>query len=108
MSDYYILKGHEVEKVDLVTWAKWLEENHSAKIVKQEDVGGYFVSTVFLGLDHRFGDGPPVLFETLVFKRKPDGEVDYCEVHGERCGTYDGAEEMHTRCCEYVRTSLVN
>ena len=29
------------------------------------------VSTVWLGLDHRFGAGPPVIFETMVF-----GEVD--------------------------------
>ena len=27
------------------------------------------VSTVFLGINHAFGDGPPVLFETLVFAK---------------------------------------
>jgi len=25
------------------------------------------VSTVFLGLDHGWGDGPPILFETMIF-----------------------------------------
>jgi hypothetical protein len=29
--------------------------------------GAVRVSTVFMGLDHSFGDGPPVLWETLVF-----------------------------------------
>ena len=30
---------------------------------------GKWVSTVWLGLDHRFGmDGPPLIFETMVFK----------------------------------------
>lgn len=30
------------------------------------------VSTVFLGLDHSFGDGPPVLWETMVFNGEHD------------------------------------
>jgi len=33
------------------------------------------VSTVFIGLDHRFfGDGPPLLFESMVFGGPLDGE----------------------------------
>lgn len=28
---------------------------------------GAIVSTVFLGINHRFGDGPPLIFETTVF-----------------------------------------
>lgn len=32
------------------------------------------VSTVFLGVDHSVGVGPPVLWETLVFGGKCDGE----------------------------------
>lgn len=28
------------------------------------------ISTVFLGLDHGFGSGPPVLFETMVFEQE--------------------------------------
>jgi len=31
---------------------------------------GRWVSTVWLGLDHCFGDGPPVIFETMVFTTK--------------------------------------
>lgn len=104
--DYYILDGREIKKVDLMTWARWLETNRDDKIVKQEDVGNFWVSTVFLGLDHNWGDGPPILFETMVFKRDADGKVGFCEVHGDRCCTYDEAEEMHKQCCAYVRTRL--
>ena len=32
---------------------------------------GGFVSTIFLGMDHRFwADGPPLLFETMAFDAK--------------------------------------
>ena len=29
------------------------------------------VSTVFLGLNHQFGDGPPLIFETMIFSPGP-------------------------------------
>ena len=49
------------------------------------------VSTVFLALDHSFGRaGPPLLFETMVFGGKLDGEQ-------ERCATWDEAEKMHAK-----------
>lgn len=101
MSDHYILDGRETKKVDLMTWAKWLEtaDRHVAK----EKVGVHLVSTVFLGLNHQYGDGPPLLFETMVFKGN-DGADLWCE----RCSTWDEAEAMHKRGCEYVRANLLN
>lgn len=64
----YILNGKTpVREPDLLKWGKWLElhDRHVAKTL----FGEYQVSTVFLGLDHRhFGEGPPILFETMVFK----------------------------------------
>lgn len=57
--------------------------------------GGRSISTVFLGLDHRFfGDGPPLLFETMMFPG--------CEMIG-RCSTWDEAEEMHERAVAEAR-----
>lgn len=41
----------------------------------KDQINDYFVSTVFLGVDHSFGDGPPILWETMVFK---NGEEIYC------------------------------
>lgn len=34
------------------------------------------VSTVWLGLDYSFGNGPPVIFETMVFAEGESGERD--------------------------------
>lgn len=35
--------------------------------VALDHIGDVMVSTMFLGLDHSFTDGPPVLFETMTF-----------------------------------------
>jgi hypothetical protein len=42
----------------------WFETAN--RIVAQETVGPFWVSTVFLGLNHEWGGGPPLLYETMV------------------------------------------
>lgn len=52
--------------------ARWLEQSGKERVVKQSRVGSAMVSTVFLVIDHNhFGDGPPVLWETMVFDERP-------------------------------------
>lgn len=60
------------------------------------------VSTVFLGLDHRmFGEGPPILFETLVFGGPNDGRMErYC--------TWEEAERGHKVMCGIVGIAWSN
>lgn len=60
-------------------WAQWFEDVEN-RIVKQEAVGKYFVSTVFLGIDHSIGGGRPILFETMVFQKDGAslGQDRYC------------------------------
>jgi len=67
MSEHYILKGKKAVKVDLITWAKWFEYNHDKRRVAHDIIREVEISTVFLGLDHRFGEGPPLIFETMIF-----------------------------------------
>lgn len=93
MSDRYILDatGTPVPEPDLITWAKWLEgaERH----VDATTVGDARVSTVFLGLDHSFGHGPPLLFETMIFGGPHDQ-------YQERYPTRDEAVAGHQRAVE--------
>jgi hypothetical protein len=42
--------------------------------VARDTIRDWEVSTVFLGLDHQFGSGPPVLWETMVFGPEPWSE----------------------------------
>lgn len=100
MNGRYILnaQGEPVSEPDLMTWGKWLETNRSTRIVNQEKVGQSTVSTVFLGLDHNFDtDGPPVLWETMVFGGKLNGEMERCS------GSREQAEAMHQRMVERVK-----
>jgi hypothetical protein len=90
MSDHYILDGKLPRKVDLMTWAEWYAKayRHVADTMK----GNIRVSTVFLGLDHQWGNGPPELFETVIFGCDKEWQ--------ERCSTWEEAEAMHKRACE--------
>lgn len=51
----------------LKAWGQFCEENKRVKQDTLED--GTWISTVFLGIDHRFGaDGlDPILWETMIF-----------------------------------------
>jgi hypothetical protein len=87
---YYILEGHEPRPAEMLEWAKW--HSTAEKIVAQDtfDVGDkkVFVSTVFLGMDHSWNGGPPLLFETMVF----GGEYDQQQW---RCSTWEQAVSQH-------------
>jgi hypothetical protein len=91
----YILKGREPVRVyDVLVWAKWFEKA-PRHVGRTEIRPGVVVSTVFLGIDHSFGFGPPLLFETMVF-RDDHGDEE------ERCSTWEQAEEQHKCVCERV------
>ena len=54
------------------------------------------VSTVFLGLDHSFGGGTPILFETMIF----GGEYDDYQ---ERYHTLEEAQVGHEKAISLVK-----
>ena len=64
----YILdeNGDPQPEPDTLKWAEWFE--HASRIVQQDQIGDAFVSTVFLALDHRYGPGDPILWETMIFQ----------------------------------------
>lgn len=90
--DRFILEnGKPVECNDLMKWAKWLEtaDRHVAK-TKRDNIE---VSTVFLGLDHGFGNSSPILFETMVFGGTYDQEQ-------RRYSTVKEAKAGHKEMCK--------
>jgi hypothetical protein len=91
---YYILDTeHKAIPCDLEQWSNWFETDRR---VAQSRVGNVLISTVFLGIDHRWtGDGKPLLFETLIFNGLRDGYL-------RRCSTWEEAEHQHQDALKLV------
>ena len=69
--------------------------------VAEDTVHGFWVSTVWLGVDHGWsGDGKPIIFETMVFP----GRNDLSDICMERYSTEEEAIEGHKRMCKMVRS----
>ena len=101
MNDKYILDGHiVVVENDLIKWANWFE-NANRKVARTQITQDIRVSTVFLGLDHSFGDGLPLLFETMVFGGSLDQKM-------ERYSIWDEAEKGHKLWVEKVKALITD
>lgn len=100
MTDTYTLdeNGIAVEEPDRSAWGRWMQQPDQ-RFVAQANVQHVLVSTVFLGLDHSFGDGPPLLFETMIFGGKHDQ-------YQERYSTRTEALMGHMRAFRLVQHSL--
>ncbi len=91
---YYILENSKPKEVDCLTWAKWFEKVD--RVIERTEVGNVMVSTVFLGLNYNFyQEGPPLLYETLVFGGNLDGEIDRYE-------TLEQAQNGHVEMVDRV------
>lgn len=98
--DKYILIGRRpVQCDDVLRWAEWFETSDDARQVALTKIGRATVSTVFIGLDYQYGDGPPLLFETMVFGCQLDGEQL-------RYSTWEEAEAGHVATVERVREKI--
>lgn len=72
--NYYDRQGKQL------TLEEWCELHVSElRRVALDEVGVLQISTVWLGLDHSFGlgDGPPLIFETMVFQLESHESL-YC------------------------------
>lgn len=103
---YLLDKDKKPYKVTVVEMVEGLKDRVS-KVVQQDIVRGpfseeVFVSTVFLGMDHSFGedktapDYKPVLWETMIFGGVHDQYM-------ERYRSYEDAVEGHKKALELIK-----
>lgn len=97
MNRKWILDGHRPVRANLMTWAKWYE-NADLRRVAQDYIGDVHISTVFIGVDHSFGLGEPLLFETMIFGGAHDQ-------YQERYSTWEQAEAGHAQAVALVRSA---
>ena len=114
----YILDaaGEPVEVTDPMEWSQWFGTEIEARTVAKTNVGDIVdVSTVFLGIDHRFsGTGPPVLWETMVFVMIPpppavlrvSGDVLRWHDYQQRYTSRVAAVRGHNEVVQEIRASL--
>jgi hypothetical protein len=96
-------------------WARWFESSQQRFI--QYDLfldGKFFVSTVFMGLNHQYSphpNAPPQWFETMVFGEEREEDLFgrktrirpslWCE----RCATLAEAKEQHARGVTWLKAA---
>lgn len=106
----YILdsNGEPLACEDIMQWGNWFETADRRVAVTaiddpriDSDVS-YLVSTVFLGVDHRHFNGPPILWETMVFRGREGLWFDRCG------GSREQAEAMHQNVCKKVMDKTRN
>jgi len=71
---YYDRSGNAISFRDWARLRAYAHKNEDKYIrVAADEVDDYWISTVWLGMDHSYGRGPPLIFETMVFNRSyPD------------------------------------
>jgi len=105
---YYNRQGKEMT---LLEWGSKFEDMEY-KIVKQDSVDRWFISTVWLGLNHAlFRKQPPLIFETMIFVRDEDGSEkdteDPLHLYQERYSTEEEAIVGHENAMAVCRAQLL-
>lgn len=80
---------------DVFEWGAFFEDFKKRRVA-QTNVGDANVSTVFLGIDHNFSGGVPLLFETMVFGG-PHDDATF------RYPTWAAAKRGHNRIVKALR-----
>lgn len=100
---YFILEDKKIIPCnDVVKWAKGFQgPRHVDKtyLLGEKNRLHILISTVFLGLNHNYGDGPPLVFETMIFGGK----------HNQSCwrySTWEDAEAGHREAVQLSKDTL--
>jgi hypothetical protein len=103
---YYDRAGNPLGDDGLTVWAKTYEGASLAdqrRVAETTLLGGtpwrsIWVSTVWLGLDHGWGDGPPLIFESMIFFQ--DGPHPWVDEEMDRYSTEAQALVGHVAMSE--------
>lgn len=104
MSPWYDRDGipvHPAQVEKLLTDMAYRRVGLTVAFPGQQPDKRFRISTVWLALDHSFGDGPPLIFETMVFEGDQPGRR-------ERYATLADAQLGHARMSAEVAAELVD
>jgi len=88
---YYDMNDHSLKGDDSVKiWSLQYKSDKSRVVGQQHTWLGFYVSTVWLGIDHNYLDkGPPLIYETMVFFKS------WTDLDCERYSTREEAKVGH-------------
>jgi len=93
-------RDRQGESITLERYAELMGDLEYSRVARHEEAG-HVVSTVWLGLDHGIFGGGPLIFETMIFGPKVDGEYQ------ERYSTEADAQAGHERAIEHLRREIL-
>jgi hypothetical protein len=64
MTQYY---GRDGRLISTREMSRLFGSDNQKRQIGRDDIDGVLISTVHLVLDHSFGQGPPLIFETMIF-----------------------------------------
>jgi hypothetical protein len=99
LDDWIIGPDHVPRQVGWGEYLRWRKGGPGQKRVAEDRIGEAWISTVFLTVDHQFGDGPPILFETMIFGG-PYADAQW------RYATWDEAVAGHARVVTALRDGI--
>ena len=91
---------------DLTKYGFRKDFNWETRFDLKTTVGDYLVSTVDLGLDHSFGIGEPLYYETMIFRKDHNHKNNQFEYYQERYSTEEEARKGHEVAIDYVKNEL--
>ena len=91
----YNADGEPVPEPNMNAYMAFVKEHRIQK--KDFLADGTEISTVFLGIDHQYGDGPPLVFETMVFASADSGIEQDCRRYTTRDEAMAGHEDMRVK-----------
>ena len=103
--------GFVVSCPNVTKWTEWMEESFAdgSHWIATDDIQGFRVETVFLGINHNIpGIEPPLWFESMVFRESADGthgvRIKYDTL---RYSTVADALAGHLSICEKVKSGEI-
>ena len=95
---YFLNEDKTYREADVFEWGQQFEKMD--RHVAEDMINGFRVSTVWLGLDHNYFGGPPLVLETMVFDESGQ------DVYMNRYTTWAEAEEGHKEAVQWVKDDI--
>lgn len=99
---------------EVLRQARWMQTHERHAALTYLGDGLYRISTVFLSCNHQFGEGPPLLWETMIsYDPGAHRDDDLHEGHvwwdyQRRYSTYDQALRGHKESVEYAQLIIAS